>query len=205
MSGPTIEFQENTKLLILDNIPIMFSNLKEPKGFKADDAKKFNATFRVEKDHVDTFTANLNEIEEKVIKAHKDYIEKTEGKSKVKGLLTKLTVLKDVLDRDTKKETGDARLEARRREVDGPPKVADKDGTFLDTDFVPFGSIVRAVILLRPYVMNGVVGVSFQLMSVVIRKEPDGKRKGSGPKRDLTSDVEKAMFDFDKDLDKLPF
>ena len=200
---PELKYIPATRMLVMDHVEILFSTLKEPVGFKGDEEKKnYSATFKIGKDHAQEFTKKLKEIEDKIVEDYKKHIETTEGKAKVKGLVQASVKAKDIFDRTTGDETGDIRVDTKRRELSGPPTVYDKDQNKIDVNYLLKGTVVRTAVELRPYKMGSTVGVSYQLATIFVRE--DAGRSGGGGSKGIGA-AEAALFDFDNDLDKLPF
>lgn len=175
---------------------VMFSNLKEARGFKESDEKKsFSITVKVSADNAEEVSGAIDNLEaavfENAIKDLTPVQKKTAGKA-----LPKYKFVADAAG----EPTGEIRLELKRPEKFGTPlvrKVGEKDP--VDRAYIAKGSTVVVRATVRPYKMGGTHGTAYTLKDIMILEEAqrsNGERKSS-------SELDKLMGAVD--INDLPF
>ena len=175
---------------------VMFSNLKEAKGYKEGDEKKlFSITVKVSADNAEEVSGAIDNLEaavfENAIKTLTPAQKKTAGKA-----LPKYKFVADAAG----EPTGEIRLELWRPEKFGAPlvrKSGEKDP--VDRAYIAKGSTVVVRATVRPYKMGGTHGTAYTLKDIMILEEA---QRASG-ERKSSSELDKLMGAVD--INDLPF
>ena len=175
---------------------VMFSNLKEARGFKESDEKKsFSITVKVSADNAEEVSGAIDNLEaavfENAIKTLTPAQKKTAGKA-----LPKYKFVADAAG----EPTGEIRLELKRPEKFGTPlvrKAGEKDP--VDRAYIAKGSTVVVRATVRPYKMGGTHGTAYTLKDIMILEEA----QRTGGERKSSSELDKLMGAVD--INDLPF
>lgn len=175
---------------------VMFSNLKEARGFKETDEKKsYSITVKVAADAADEVTQAVDSLEAAVYEqSTKDLTavqKKTSGKA-----LPKYKFVADAAG----EPTGEVRLELKRPERFGSPLVRKAgEDKLVDRAFIQKGSTVVVRATVRPYKMGSTHGTAYTLQDIMILEEAEHQ---AAPRKS-SPELDKLMGAVD--INDLPF
>lgn len=174
---------------------VMFSNLREAKGFKDnEDKKNFAITVRISAEHAEEVAKAIDDLEASVFEQATKDLTPVQKKTAAKAL----PKYRDIADA-AGNPTGEIRVEFKRPEKLGSPAVRTPQGTVLENKpFINKGSTVAIRAKVRGYKMANTHGTSYTLQDILLIEE--AARQSGASKSNPNMDKIMAV-----NIDDLPF